>query len=61
MLAGNIPGKTATMPLAIYTSAVNGDWNQAHGMAAAFTAISGIVLYGVIRLERKGFREWRFR
>lgn len=59
MLAGNIPGRTQTMPLAIYTSASNGDWDLAHGMAAVFTAVSGVILYGVIRLERKGFR-WRF-
>jgi len=32
MVAGNIPGKTATMPIAIYTSASSGDWAKANGM-----------------------------
>jgi molybdate transport system permease protein len=45
MLAGNIPGKTDTMPLAIYGLAGSGDWTKAHGLVALLTVISGIFLY----------------
>ena len=45
MLAGNIPGKTDTMPLAIYSLAGSGDWSKAHVMVAVFTLISGLFLY----------------
>lgn len=45
MLAGNIPGKTDTMPLAIYGLTVNGDWDQAHLMVIILTLISGVFLY----------------
>ncbi len=45
MIAGNIPGKTNTMPLAIYTSAGSGDWSKANLMVISLTALSGIALY----------------
>ena len=45
MLAGNIPGKTNTMPLAIYTSAGSGDWTQANVMVIALTVLSAVALY----------------
>jgi molybdate transport system permease protein len=45
MIAGNIPGKTDTMPLAIYSLAGSGDWSKAHVMVAVFTLISGLFLY----------------
>ena len=41
MVAGNIPGRTNTMPLAIYTSASSGDWTKANTMVILFTLISG--------------------
>jgi len=44
MIAGNIPGRTDTMPLAIYTSAASGDWPRAHIMVAVFTVVSGGLL-----------------
>ncbi|MBN2108290.1 MAG: molybdate ABC transporter permease subunit [Deltaproteobacteria bacterium] len=44
MIAGNIPGRTDTMPLAIYTSAASGDWGRAHFMVAVFTVVSGGLL-----------------
>ena len=40
MIAGNIPGKTDTMPLAIYTKASSGDWAGANAMVAVFTLMS---------------------
>lgn len=45
MLAGNIPGRTDTMPLAIYSLAGGGEWSKAHAMVAVFTIISGVFLY----------------
>jgi molybdate transport system permease protein len=45
MLAGNIPGKTDTMPIAIYSLAGSGEWSKAHVMVAVFTALSGLFLY----------------
>jgi molybdate transport system permease protein len=45
MLAGNIPGKTDTMPLAIYSLASSGEWTYAHMMVALLTIMSGVFLY----------------
>lgn len=45
MLAGNIPGKTDTMPVAIYTAASSGEWQKAGGMVLVFTLLSGAFLY----------------
>jgi molybdate transport system permease protein len=45
MLAGNIPGKTDTMPLAIYSLASGGEWTHAHTMVILFTIMSGVFLY----------------
>jgi molybdate transport system permease protein len=45
MVAGNIPGKTNTMPLAIYTSASSGEWANANLLVVFFTLISGLLLY----------------
>jgi len=45
MIAGNIPGKTNTMPISIYSFANSGDWNKAHIMVIFLTLLSGAVLY----------------
>ena len=45
MLAGNLPGRTDTMPMAIYSLAGSGEWSQAHFMVLLMTAMSGIFLY----------------
>ncbi len=42
MLAGNIPGRTNTLPLAIYTAAASGDWPTAHVMVGLLTLMSGV-------------------
>jgi molybdate transport system permease protein len=54
MLAGNIPGRTSTMPLAIYGAVASGDWGRAHAMVALFTAISVAALLAANRLTRSG-------
>jgi molybdate transport system permease protein len=53
MIAGNIPGKTDTMPLAIYTSAAGGDWPRAHIMVAIFTIASGGLLLAANSLSSR--------
>ncbi|MBI5633273.1 MAG: molybdate ABC transporter permease subunit [Nitrospirae bacterium] len=45
MLAGNIPGRTDTMPIAIYSMASSGEWSRSWVMVAFFTAASGVFLY----------------
>jgi len=53
MLAGNIPGKTDTMPLSIYAHASSGDWSKANIMVIIFTIISGIFLYITNRFTKR--------
>ncbi len=53
MLAGNIPGKTDTMPMAIYSLAGSGEWSKAHAMVAVFTIISGVFLYIANRFGKR--------
>jgi molybdate transport system permease protein len=53
MLAGNIPGKTDTMPLAIYTLAGSGEWSRANFMVLFLTLISGQFLYVANRFSRR--------
>ena len=52
MLAGNIPGKTQTMPLAIYEAVVSGEDEQAKWLALILTGISVTVVYLTNRLSR---------
>jgi molybdate transport system permease protein len=53
MLAGNIPGRTDTMPLAIYSAATGGDRGRANAMVLLFTAVSVLFLYAANRLSRR--------
>jgi molybdate transport system permease protein len=53
MLAGNIPGKTDTMPLAIYSLAGSGEWSRAHIMVLMLTCISGGFLYLATRYAKR--------
>jgi len=55
MLAGNIPGKTDTMPLAIYSIAGSGDWEQATGMVVLLTFMAALFLYLANRYSRRIF------
>jgi molybdate transport system permease protein len=52
MLAGNIPGKTQTMPLAIYEAVVSGEDERAKWLALVLTGISITVVYLTNRLSR---------
>jgi len=53
MVAGNIPGKTNTMPIAIYTSASSGDWSKANVMVIFFSLLSGLFLYIANQFARR--------
>ncbi len=53
MLAGDIPGKTDTMPLAIYSLASSGEWTQTHAMVILLTVMSGVLLYLANRYSKR--------
>ncbi len=50
MLAGNIPGKTTTVPLAIYTAVQTGEMGEAVVLVLALTVLSCLVLVAAGRL-----------
>ena len=50
MLAGNIPGRTATVPLSIYTAVQTGEDAEALALVAVLTALSCLVLIAANRL-----------
>ena len=50
MLAGNIPGRTTTVPLAIYTAVQTGDTGDALVLVTLLTALSCVVLVAAGRL-----------
>jgi molybdate transport system permease protein len=50
MLAGNIPGRTTTVPLSIYTAMQTGEDAEALVLVAVLTALSCVVLIASNRL-----------
>src|SRR5947207_1142321 len=50
MLAGNIPGRTTTVPLAIYTAVQTGEEGAALALVGLLTALSCVVLVVANRL-----------
>jgi molybdate transport system permease protein len=50
MLAGNIPGKTTTVPLAIYSAVQTGEAQEATLLVLVLTALSCVVLLAAARL-----------
>jgi molybdate transport system permease protein len=50
MLAGNIPGKTTTVPLAIYSAVETGETGEALALVGLLTALSCLVLVAASRL-----------
>ena len=52
MVAGNIPGRTQTMPMAIYEAMVSGDDGEAQILAIILTAISLVAIYLTNRFSR---------
>ncbi len=54
MIAGNIPGKTSTMPLAIYSAVQSGEDELATTLVIILTVISIAVIYITTRISRAG-------
>jgi molybdate transport system permease protein len=52
MIAGNIPGKTSTMPLAIYRAFQSGDDQLATTLVILLTVVSIAVIYITTRISR---------
>ena len=52
MIAGNIPGKTQTMPLAIYEAVASGEEKQAQILALILTAVSIAAVYFTNKISR---------
>jgi molybdate transport system permease protein len=52
MVAGNIPGRTQTMPIAVYDRVQAFDYTTAGVLAAVLSVVAIVVLLGVRRLER---------
>ncbi len=53
MLAGDLPGRTDTMPIAIYSLAGGGEWSRANWMVVLLTLMSGIFLYFANRYTKR--------
>ena len=53
MVAGNISGKTDTVPLAIYSLAGGGEWSKATLMVIFFTVLSGLFIYIANKLNKR--------
>lgn len=56
MLAGNIPGKTQTMPLAIYEAVISGEDKRAQILALILTGISVAAVYFTNKLSKGAIR-----
>ena len=52
MVAGNIPGRTQTLPLAIYDAVQNRNYARANGMVLLMTALAFLSLWAVRRFEQ---------
>jgi molybdate transport system permease protein len=53
MIAGNIPGRTQTMPLAIYLASDAGETQTASVLVVIMTLFSFLVIYGLNRWRKK--------
>jgi molybdate transport system permease protein len=52
MVAGNIPGRTQTLPMAIYDAVQNRQYDLANHMALLMTALAFLSLWWVRRIEQ---------
>ncbi len=59
MVAGNIPGKTQTIPLAIYSAVESGDNDLAKKLVIIITILSFIAVFWLNRWSRKKVQAWR--
>ncbi len=56
MVAGNWPGKTTTMSVAIYSQAQYGGYESSWWMVLMFVAVSGVVMYVSTRMTKKAVK-----
>lgn len=56
MVAGNWPGRTNTMPIAIYSKSLDGGYSSALWMVMIFVALSGTVMYISTRMSKRAVR-----
>jgi molybdate transport system permease protein len=56
MVAGSIPGRTQTMPLAIYDAVQAGRYSDAHSLVLLTSVLAFVSLLAVARLEQAGGR-----
>ncbi len=59
MLAGNIPGRTQTMPIAVYDAVQAGSDRTASNLSAVLAAIATVVLVAVNRLSASSSQDRR--
>jgi molybdate transport system permease protein len=60
MLAGNIPGKTQTIPTAVYYSVVTGKEDQAMTLVFIMVLFSFALVFGLnFWLKKKNYKEGR--
>jgi molybdate transport system permease protein len=52
MVAGNIPGRTQTLPLAIYDAVQNRQYGQANAMVLLMTGLAFLSLWAARRFEQ---------
>ena len=57
MVAGNWPGKTQTMPMAIYSKSMEAGYGSVLWMVLIFVAVAGVVMYTSTRMGRRTGRE----
>jgi molybdate transport system permease protein len=53
MLAGNVPGRTNTMPLEVFTAYLAGDDRRANALVLLLTVVSAAVIVVAERLARR--------
>lgn len=56
MIAGNIPGRTQTLPLAIYDAVLSQRYEEANQMVLVMTLVAFVGLWLVRRLEEPGMK-----
>lgn len=55
MVCGNIPGRTATMPLTIYSLSMSGESGMANQLVLILTLVSALFLYLANKFGKRGF------
>ena len=56
MVSATTPGHATTMPIAIYSQTMGGDWGSVWWMIVLFVLVAGVVMYVSNRLGRKAVK-----